>query len=62
MGKPPFDPSSFVDQMSAALGLPIDPAHRPGVVDNIAVLARVADFVMSFPLPDHLEAGPTFEA
>jgi hypothetical protein len=47
--------------MSAVLGLSIDPAHRPGVVASVATLAQVADLVMSFPLPDDIEAGPTFD-
>jgi hypothetical protein len=61
VGNPPFDPSTYVDQMSAVLGLSIDPAHRPGVVASVATLAQVADLVMSFPLPDDIEAGPTFD-
>ncbi len=31
-----FDAAKHVDHMAAVLGLAIDPAHRPGVVANMA--------------------------
>lgn len=55
-----FDPERYVDEASAMIGLPIDPAHKPGVVDNIATLHRMARLVMDFPLADDAEAGPVF--
>ena len=44
-----FDAEAYLDQASAALQLPIDPAHRPGVVANLQTLARMADLVLSSP-------------
>ncbi|MEM9450109.1 MAG: DUF4089 domain-containing protein [Cyanobacteria bacterium P01_E01_bin.6] len=56
-----FDAEAYVDQASRLCGLTIAPDHYPGVVENIATLAQVADLVMSFPLPETIEPAPTFE-
>ena len=45
---------------AAALGLAIDPDHRPGVVANMARTAEIAQLVTGFPLPDEAELAPTF--
>jgi hypothetical protein len=44
----------------ALIGLPIDLAHRPGVVVNFERLAQMAALVMEFPLPDEAEPAPVF--
>ncbi|MGE0748205.1 MAG: DUF4089 domain-containing protein [Rhodospirillales bacterium] len=56
----PFDAAAYVDLVAPLMGLDLDPAHRPGVVENLALIARLADAVATFPLPDDVEAGPIF--
>ena len=60
MAAPPFDPETFIDAAAQLLELPLDPAHRPGVVLNLRRLADLAELVMSFPLPDDAEPAPIF--
>ena len=55
-----FDAAKHVDHMAAVLGLAIDPAHRPGVVANMARTGEIARLVTDFPLPDDVELAPTF--
>jgi len=57
---PDFDPEAFVDAVAPAVGLDIDPAHRPGVAANIARVAQMAQLVLDFPLGDTVEPGPVF--
>jgi hypothetical protein len=56
----PFDAAAYVDAAAALIALPIDPAHRPGVVLNMRRIAEMAALVMAFPLPDETEAAPVF--
>jgi hypothetical protein len=56
----PFDAEAYVDAAAALIGLPIDPAHRPGVVLNLDRIAQMAVLVMEFPLPDESEPAPVF--
>lgn len=58
----PFDPEAVMDAMIPLLGLPIGPEHRPGVIMNLAVTARLAALVTEFPLPDEVDPAPVFEA
>jgi Protein of unknown function (DUF4089) len=55
-----FDPALYVDAAAALIGLPLDPAHRPGVILNLQRIAEMAALVMAFPLPDETEPGPVF--
>jgi hypothetical protein len=55
-----FDADAYVDAAAALIGLPIDPAHRPGVVLNLERIAQMAALVMDFPLPDEIEPAPVF--
>lgn len=52
---------TYVKQMAALVGLPIPAECLEGVVDNMMRTSAIARLVMEFPLPDDLEAGPTFE-
>lgn len=65
MTDPPFDgqfePQVYVRQMAQLLGLSLNQETEPGVIANITQLQTVAQKVLDFPLPDNLEAGPTFE-
>lgn len=55
-----FDVETWVDQQSALLGLPIAPAHRPGVVRYLQLVAGMAPRVMDFALTPADESGNAF--
>ena len=57
-----FDPETYVDASAALVGLPIDPAHRPGVILNLERLAQLAALLMEFPLTNEAEPAPVFRA
>ena len=46
----PKDVEASVDATAAALSLPLDEAHRPGVLLYFALAAGLADLVMRDPL------------
>lgn len=54
------DIDAFIDRTAALLGLPLDPAHKPGVAANLARTAAIAKLVTEFPLPDDVEPGPVW--
>jgi len=60
MADQPFDAEAYVGAAAALLGLPIDPAHRPGLVLNLERIAQMAALVMEFPLPEETEPAPVF--
>ena len=51
---------AYVKAASEATGLPIAEAYLNGVVEHFAVAARMADQVLSFPLPDEAGIAPVF--
>lgn len=53
--------AEYVDTISQLLNLPIDPEHRPGVIQNFERIIAIAKSVTEFPLPEDLEAAPIFE-
>ena len=55
-----FDAEAHMDLMAAALGLPIMPEYRAGVIANLARTAELARLVMDFPLPDEVEFDLVF--
>jgi hypothetical protein len=57
-----FDPAAYATQASAAVGLEIAPAHRPGVEMNLALAARMAALIEKMPLGPAQEAAPVFIA
>jgi hypothetical protein len=62
MADHPFDAATYVDAAAALMGLPLDPAHRPGVILNLERIAEMAGLVMEFPLPEETEPAPVFRA
>jgi len=56
----PFDAESYVDAAAALIGLPLDPAHRPGVILNIERIADMAALLMAFSLSEETEPAPVF--
>lgn len=55
-----IDPTLYVEQMSQVIDLPIDPEYYPGVVKNFTTICAIAKLI-TFPLPDSMEAAPVFE-
>ena len=53
--------AEYVDTISQLVDLPIDPEHRPGVVQNFERIMTIAKLVTEFPLPEDIEAAPIFE-
>ena len=60
MADRPFDAETYVDAAAALIGLPLDPAHRPGVILNVQRIAEMAALVMASPLSDETEPAPVF--
>jgi hypothetical protein len=50
----------LVTALAAAIGLPLNPAHREGVALNLARLLTQGDIVLSVPLPPDTEPAPIF--
>ena len=57
-----FDAETYAKAVAAALGLPLDSAHLPGVVMNLRLAARMATVVQSLPVGPADEAAPVFVA
>ena len=55
-----MDVSAYADAASAALGLPIAPQHRAGVLQYLQLVANMAPRVMNFPLGPADESGNVF--
>jgi Protein of unknown function (DUF4089) len=57
----PFDAAAYVDAMAAAVGIALDPAHRPGVIRYVHFLEGVHSRLADFPLSEALPPAPDFE-
>lgn len=62
LGAPPELWDAYADRAAAALGLPLAPAHRPGVSQNLARAAAIAAPLLTFSVPDDSESAPVFTA
>lgn len=51
---------AYLKAMAALLALPIDPAHRPGIIANLRLAARMAAMVEGRALAIHDEPAPVF--
>ncbi len=52
---------AYVQQALQLLELNIPPEQLPSIVENFERVRTIAQPVLDFPLPDNLEAAPTFE-
>ena len=60
---PSNDPSDeFIEAAAKALGIPLDPAWKPAIRDNLAVSLRLARLADEFQLPDDAEPAPVYKA
>jgi hypothetical protein len=58
----PFDALTHVRAMAAAMDIAIAEEWMPTVTANMTATAAIAKLVLSFPLDDHTEPAPVFEA
>ena len=58
----PFDAESHVEHMAKVMEVPIDPVWRATIVAHMKATAAAAELVLAFPLDDHVEPAPVFEA
>ena len=52
--------AAYADASAAVLGLPISPEHRPGVLQYLALAARMAEAVHAVDLSPHDESAMVF--
>jgi hypothetical protein len=57
-----FDAEVYAKGAAAALGLPLEARHLPGIVANLKLAARMAAVVEGAPLTPADEAAPVFVA
>ena len=57
-----FDAEAYAKAAAAAVGLPLDPRHLPGVAANLKLAARMAALVETLPLSPADEQAPVFVA
>jgi hypothetical protein len=57
-----FDAEAYAKAAAAAVGLPLDPRHLPGVVANLKLAARMAALVEGMDIAVTDEAAPVFVA
>lgn len=53
--------ADYVEQMAWLLDLPLDPASRPSIIQNMETMRAIARLVTEFPLPEEIEVAPVFE-
>ena len=57
---PPTTWQAYADSAATAIGLPLSPDHRPGVVANLEATASIAKPLLEFKLPADVEIAPVF--
>jgi hypothetical protein len=57
-----FDPEAYAKAAAAAVQLPLDARHVPGVAFNLRLAARMAAMVEAMALGPADEAAPVFVA
>ena len=57
----PSEAEAYVQQALRLLELSVPPEQLASVVENFERVQAIAHPVLTFPLPDHLEAAPQFE-
>jgi hypothetical protein len=60
MAADPLD--DYIDAVTKALALPIEPAWKPAVRDNLEVSLRIARLIDEFALSDEAEPASVFAA
>ena len=55
-----MDWERYADATAQALGLPLAPEHRPGVLHYLQMVGQMAPRVMDFPLSPAVESANAF--
>jgi hypothetical protein len=55
-----FDPGAYAKEAAAAIGLPLNPAHLPGITMNLALAKRMAGLIEQMKLSPADEAAPVY--
>ena len=58
--QPDFDPGAYAKQAAAAIGLPLNPAHLPGITMNLALARRMAELIGQMEITPADEAAPVY--
>jgi hypothetical protein len=53
--------ATYLKAASAEIGLNIDPAYQADVNGDLTRMAKIAEFLMQFPLSQDVEAAPVFQ-
>jgi len=61
MSQAPFDAEAYMTAAAAALGITLDEAWKPGILDNLKRSHQIAQGFLGFPLPDAVEPASRFE-
>ena len=61
-GGPNFDAQAVIDAMGPLVGIDIAPDYYEGVAAHLRIMADYAAVLLAFPLDDHDEPAPAFEA
>jgi hypothetical protein len=56
-----IDYAAYVEQTADLLGLALPDEYRDSVIDNFTQLSAIAQPVMDFSLPPHIEIAPVFK-
>ena len=59
---PEFDPEAYAKQAASAIGLPLNPAHLPGIAMNLALARRMAGLIEQVKISPADEAAPVYVA
>jgi len=57
----PFDAEAFMTVAADLLGIALEEAWKPGVLDNLKRSHQIAQAFLNFPLPDDVEPASRFE-
>jgi hypothetical protein len=57
-----FDAEAYAKAAAAAVGLPLEPRHLPGVAFNLKLAARMASVIEGMAITPADEAAPVFVA
>lgn len=56
-----FDAEAIAASMLAYLGLPDEPAYRPGIIVHLVAAHGIAADLLALPLEDDAEPAPVFK-
>lgn len=61
MNEDDFDADAVAQSMLAYLGLPDEPAYRPGITFHLTSARGIAAGLLALPMEDDVEPAPVFK-